>query len=221
MDKKKRIKHRFRLGLNLFLAGMEFWQWLSMVFVVQDGVLSATGLGSLKYFTVLSNLLEGAASLLWGLCACREKHARLAARVKYIAAVSVGLTFVTVLVFLGPFFGYGGMYTGSNFWFHLILPLAAMAEFMLLNDAPMTHRDNRLAVAPMLLYGIGYLANNLINGIGAWPHTNDFYAFLTWGYPVGMVILVVIIVGTYGIGWLLRQANSRMLLRLAKTVRKK
>ncbi|MCR4688956.1 MAG: hypothetical protein K5745_05310, partial [Saccharofermentans sp.] len=47
------------------------------------------------------------------------------------------------------------------------------------------------AAVPTLLYGIGYAANILINGMGdAWPYSNDFYGFLNWGWGVGIGIFI-------------------------------
>ena len=73
------------------------WVWMMMR---GSGSLAATGLNSLKYFTVLANLLEGLASVLF------LRSARPAAQLKYIAGVAVTLTFMTVMCFLGPIFGY-------------------------------------------------------------------------------------------------------------------
>ena len=42
-------------------------------------------------------------------------------QLKYAATVSVGLTFLTVMLFLGPRFGYGAMFQGVNLWFHLLM----------------------------------------------------------------------------------------------------
>ena len=131
-------------------------------------------------FKVLSNLLAG-------------------------AAAAVGLTFMVVMVFLGPLYGYPMMFTGANLFFHLLIPIAAMAEIIFLSDTGFTRRDNRLTILPPLLYGTGYLGNNIINGIGEWPDTNDWYSFLAWGYPMGIVIFAVICAVAWLLGLMLRQ----------------
>ena len=61
-----------------------------------------TNLEYLKYFTVLSNMLEGAACLLW-LAFCRGKDGdpHWTERLKYIAAVAVFVTLTVVMVFFG------------------------------------------------------------------------------------------------------------------------
>ena len=202
------MKKTLRIVLNLFLVVLVPWQWLRMALGASGGTLSSVGLGSLKYFTVLSNWLEALASLGFLLCALTKRREETAAKIKYVAAVSVGLTFSVVMLFLGPLFGYGGMFRGANFWFHLGVPLLAMGETVFLEEQPADAKTNRWAVAPMLLYGVAYVGNNLINGIGAWPRTNDWYAFLTWGYPIGILIFFAILAITYGIGFLLRKGNA-------------
>ena len=52
------------------------------------------------------------------------------------------------------------------------------------------------------------LGNNLINGIGEWPDTNDWYLFLTWGYPVGVLIFIVICAVTWLLGLAMRKLHQ-------------
>lgn len=192
---------------NLLIAIIAPYAWLSMVFASKEGMLVSTGLGSLKYFTVLSNLFAALAAVVY--LFNNRRPSRKVKVLKYVAAVSVGLTFVVVMVFLGPLFGYPFMFAGPNFWLHLFVPLLAMTEFVFLNETGMKYKDNLWAVVPMLVYGIFYMGNNIINGIGQWPHTNDWYSFLAWGYPIGFGIFVIIVLMTYGIGLVLRKLNDR------------
>ena len=64
-------------------------------------------------------------------------------------------------------------------------------------------------IIPPLMYGIGYLINNLVNGMGEWPETNDWYFFFHWGYPVGVLIYVVLIIVTWSIGLAMRKLQRR------------
>ena len=110
--------------LDLLIGGLALWVWLSSAFGAgRHGAFSVEGLQSLRYFTVLSNLLQGGVCLAC-LCGARVR------RWKYIAAVSVALTFFVVLLLLGPAYGYDTMYVGANFWFHLILPILSMVNFL-------------------------------------------------------------------------------------------
>ena len=106
-------KDKFRKALNVLLAIAVFGAWGRMV-VSGEGTLASTGLSSLKYFTVLSNLLEGFACLYW-LAGKGAKGERL----KFVATVAVSITFLVVMTFLGPLYGYPFMFEGANLWFHL------------------------------------------------------------------------------------------------------
>ena len=59
-----------------------------------------------------------------------------------------------------------------------------------------------------LVYGIGYLINILINGVGKWPDTNDWYGFLNWGFPTGIAIFAVVVVINFVIAVILRALNG-------------
>ncbi len=187
---------------NIVLFIIVLVNWLRMVFVFSGTALTTKGLGSLKYFTVLSNLFEGIACLIW-LYSGNE-------RIKYAAAVSVTLTFVVVITFLGPLFGYLAMFRGVSFWMHLIVPIGALLEILFWNRETFNKKDNLLAVLPMGLYGLYYMANNIINGIGQWPKTNDWYGFLRWGYPIGFMFYFVILLVTFLIGLAIRKIKDRI-----------
>lgn len=229
--------------------------WLSMFFRKGgSSILSSPGFTSLRYYTVLSNLVAGAGSL-WCLISFlrrgrtggakpgqvggqprmtgREPQeqgqdqkagipagllrlvyagevSRAAFRLRFIGTVMVTTTFLTVLLFFLPFFGWGRLYAGPNFWFHLVIPLASGAGFFLL---PGGHRisaaETLLPVVPVFLYAAFYVTNILVNGKGAWPRTNDWYGFLTWGWGVGWGIFAGIALATWLAGLVLRAVYHR------------
>ena len=198
-------RDNLRKYINIILVIMVLGSWIA-IFVSASGTLMHNGINSLKYFTVLSNLFEGAASVIW--LVSTRKNGKASARaelLKYIAAAAVGLTCVTVLVFLGPLYGYPAMFAGGSLYMHLLTPVIAIAEIIFLSDFTYTRKDNRLVMLSPIVYGVFYLGNNLINGIGEWPDTNDWYLFLTWGYPVGILIFVVICAVTWLLGLAMRK----------------
>lgn len=200
-----------RKAVNIFIVIAVAGSWLAMALYGQ-GTLAENGFGNLKYFTVLSNLLEGAASVIWLVMSGRDESAKIKAeRLKYVAASAVMLTFTVVMGFLGPLYGYGSMFTGANLFFHLIIPLVAAAEVIFLSDAEYTASDNALTVIPPLVYGTVYLLNNIVNGIGEWPDTNDWYTFLAWGYPAGIGTFAVICAVTWLLGLLMRKLQIKIL----------
>jgi hypothetical protein len=84
-----------------------------------------------------------------------------------------------------------------------------MLEIIFLSEASFKRKDNRLVIIPPLLYGLGYLANNLINGFGEWPDTNDWYFFFHWGYPVGILIYAILLTVTWLLGFLMRKLQRK------------
>lgn len=225
-------KSRLRFYVNIFLVVAVAGSWLA-TFFVGSGSLVQNGFGCLKYFTLLSNIFVGVMAAAWlvsagktktagsseeggkanaieeGVGPCAAKEGGCAServeRLKYIAAAAVGLTFATVMFFLGPIYGYASMFSGVNLPLHLIIPLIAILEIIFLSDAAYTRRDNLLAIIPPLLYGLGYLVNILINGMGEWPDTNDWYFFFYWGYPIGVLIYAALLTATWLIGLLMRK----------------
>lgn len=189
-----------RVVFNIVIFIIVLISWLRMVFGYTNSEFMARGLASLKYFTILSNLFEAIACIIW-IYNRNEK-------IKYIAAVSVALTMMVTLLYLGPLFGYALMFAGVNFWLHLFVPLLSLLEVLLWNNEKFTKKDNLLVCLPLIIYGLFYLGNNLINGKGNWPHTNDWYGFLMWGYPVGIIIFILLILFVYFIGFLIRKIKD-------------
>ena len=58
------MKRIIRLILNIIMAGVVIVAWLHMYFA-GGGVLAHEGFTNLRFYTVLSNLLEAIASVIW------------------------------------------------------------------------------------------------------------------------------------------------------------
>ena len=201
------MENKKRVILNYCLIVMVIVPWLWMFFF-GIGELSSKGLVSLRYFTVLSNLLAAAAAAVWLVLRRKGEDAvRKAETMKYVAATAVALTFTTVIVFLGPLYGYPSMFTGANLFFHGIVPVAAVLEVIFMAERKFDRRDNLLAVIPTAVYGVFYVCNVLINGRGEWPELNDFYMFFAWGNRVAAVIFVIMLAVTYMLGLLMRKTQ--------------
>lgn len=192
---------KYRKYLNVFIFVIVIINWIRMMLGLSNTGLASSGLRSLKYFTVLSNMFEAYASMMW----LYKKDEKL----KYIASVSLSLTFITVVLFLGPLFGYRIMFIGSNFWFHLIVPIIAVMEVIFLSKYTISKKDNLFALMPMFIYGLFYVGNIFINGVGSWPNINDWYGFFTWGYTGGVVVFVVISLATYFMGYVIKKINNK------------
>lgn len=173
--------------INLFTAAAVPAAWLSMVYR-GGGTLSSRGFWSLKYFTVLSNLFCGCSALLWLFLRKNRSHNELTSFLKFSSSMAVFITFLVVLFFLGPLFGFHAMYAASNLWFHLIIPLTAVTEFIFFPEYEPGKKEIMLSVIPLLLYGTAYMLNILINGI----ERNDWYGFGLWGIPAGILMFLIL-----------------------------
>ena len=202
----KEVTAMWRIALNLLII-IAVSVCFYFTYTGGGDALLATGISGLKYFTVLSNIFAALAAVFWIISHNTGKLYRAAEAVKFVSAVSVALTFTTVVVFLGPLYGYPKMFTGPNLWYHLIVPIAAMLEIILFQEHVPSLRLCALSVVSPLLYGTAYAVNILANGTGTPPTTNDWYGFVTWGIPIGLVIFIAICAVTFGLACLLRLLN--------------
>ena len=193
------------LFVNLVIAAVVFFAWGTMLLGWGGGnLLSARGLLSLRYFTVLSNILEAIICLIFvvQLIKAISKKAALphwVRSLKLAGTTAVTLTFLTVMLFLGPLFGYPGMFAGANLHLHLTVPVLAILEFVLLERPETRVRFGATftALIPGILYGIFYLGNILINGVGEGYGSNDWYGFTVFGMDKIYLVFAVIALGTW------------------------
>lgn len=212
------LRQKFAIACNVFIVIFTLVAWTMTVtgWGLQrspDAVLMAQGFENLKYFTVLSNLFSGIASALYIIAVLRAAGNKTQVGhwisvLKLAATVSVALTFLVVVVLFTLIWRLRGMFWGANIWFHLTLPLAALFSTCVLEtDLTLRARDTFLATLPMVLYGMYYYANILINGRGEAPHSNDWYGFASWGMEWAPVVFVIVFTVTLLVALLIYTAN--------------
>ncbi|MBO4887080.1 MAG: hypothetical protein J5589_02045 [Firmicutes bacterium] len=153
----------------------------------------AKGWKSLRYFTTLSNVFSAILCLVAGIIEIAGGYPGDGLMlVKYMSAVSVMVTFTTVMVFLGPIYGYKSQLSGAGMWVHLFGPLLAMAVFCFLEKTPeLGWGQALLGLIPTIVYGSFYLYMVIIRTEknGGWE---DFYAFNRGGkWPISFGAMVV------------------------------
>ena len=211
----------------------------------ENNELVSHGVENFKYFTVLSNVFCGIVAfsqLCFDLLLLIRKKQTLgelkndlnknvnesqAAIVsfygrfrvaKLISTTSVALTFATIAFFLWPIYRLPGMYSGSNLFFHLIIPLLAIFDFILLEgEDKIPFKCTFYAAIPSILYAVYYVSNILINGIGEWPHTNDWYGYLNWGVGGGVIIFLMTVLMTWLMACILRLINNKLFINHNKS----
>jgi hypothetical protein len=213
----KTSRQKASLVLDIIIAVMVFYAWARMIFQWGDnGTISAGGFRNLRYFTVLSNLLMAAASILnivYTIIALKlnKEIPSWVSKLRYAGASAVALTLLVVLLFLWPVFHVPGLYSGANLFMHLIIPIMGGLSFVLGGTETLKLKESFISVVPMLIYGAWYIGNNAINGIGEWPDTNDWYGFLSWGWGPGLIIFAVLILMTWGVALIMRYIHNRFL----------
>lgn len=157
-------------------------------FLGNTDIFIRSGPQSLRFFTTDSNILNmlGAVIILPFeiriLMGKAEALPRFAVVIKYVTTASVTLTFFTVMLFLGPMFGYAVFLNETGIFTHLILPMFAFYTFTLLEtDCEISFKNVIWAITPTLVYGAVYLTEVVFIGTqnGGWE---DFYSFNLGGY---------------------------------------
>ena len=61
----------------------------------------------------------------------------------------------------------------------------------------------------MIIVRFGYMGGNEYGIGGECADTNDFYAFLSWGWPVGIMIFTGITLTAFGVACLFRVISNK------------
>ena len=188
-------------------------------------MLDAGGWVSFRYFTMLSNILAAiAAVIVAGFDVknlIRDEYAfpRWVLILKYAGTVAVTLTFVTVVVFLGPMvqalgYGYFTLFKNENFFLHFLSPVLAIVSFICFERIEnFKFIETLYGVIPTVLYSFAYLPMVVIGKEnGGWP---DFYMLTFGGHMwVAPISLVVMYGATFGLAVAERAAQKAIAKKL-------
>ena len=188
-----------------------------MMFTSKEAqTLSEGGIGFLKYFTTQSNILIGLASLLSFiyLLIKKDKYPLWLATTKMVATTAVFVTFITVMVWLGPIYGYPFLLSGANLFMHLLIPVASIAQFLTI----IPHKEakfvsNCFSMIPVFLYGVFYLSNLAANN-GYGNVNYDWYQFGRFGIGFGILIFMGMLAICFGLSVALYYLNK--LIKIVK-----
>lgn len=182
-------------------------------------VLETTKIGMFKFFTVDSNLLMGLVSLIFiieeiKVLNGKEKEIKKIYYIlKLMAATSVGLTFFVVFAYLGPITEYGikSMITNSNLFFHLIIPVISILNFILFEKTDkLKFKDIKYGLVPTIIYSLFYLINVLIHMEGGKVSTEyDWYWFVQNGVWTSLIVVPLMFLITYLISLIIWKLNRK------------
>ena len=150
----------------------------------------------LTYFTTLSNIFISIMLFIFlikDMCLLIKKEKIVFNNylyiIKFLATISITLTFVVFLVILAPTFE-GGIipaylsFEGGSFCLHFITPILAIIDFLIFdNDYKSKNSHALYAVIPPLLY---VLLIVILSSLGVrWGTMSAPYNFLNFGAPTG------------------------------------
>ena len=133
-----------------------------------------------RFFTCQSNAFCAAACLAEAVSALCGDIPEWIWMLKYIGTAAVTVTMLTVFLFLAPGIGKGWAgilltHTVSDFFMHLLTPLAALFSFCLLEKREMSFVQALAGMLPVILYGILYIYKTQFAPEG--KRWEDFYGF--------------------------------------------
>ncbi len=174
--------------------------------------LSAGKWGSLKFFTVQSNILMaiGCVVSLFYLIFKKDKYPLWVIALKISGLISVTITFMTTMLYLAPLMGLLAVLKGANLFFHLIVPLIAIAHYCLLE--PKIKYPAWFLVfgaSPVTIYGIAYLINVVVHNDFGNAKGADWYMFGAKGIGPGIGVLLGLIAIAIGLSMLFRLIHQK------------
>lgn len=131
-----------------------------------------------RFFTVLSNVLSGIASIVVVICwLCCGALPFWALLLKYTGTAAVTVTMLTVLLFLGPTsHEWKMLLSRADLFLHLICPLIAIVSLLVFEKAaPMPAWTITVGAAPVPVYGVLYMKKVVYSPEE--KRWEDFYGF--------------------------------------------
>ena len=192
----------------LVLAG------IIVMITVRGGPLTSSSWSVFKYFTFQSNVFMGIIAIIYAAYQIliirkkKEKIPHVLNVFNHVATTAVSLTFVIVIAFLAPAYGFDKMYNNANLFFHGLVPLVAMINYLFFEkNVRIRFIDTLFAMIPALSYGTVYFivvaANNAYGDLKI-----DFYNFGANGPLMGAVNFISIVAISYTFGLFLYFINN-------------
>ena len=168
-----------------------------------------------RYFTELSNIFMGIVGLVYALNLMNKKEVSNTLKImKLFSTSGVTVTCLTVLFYLIPVLGDQWYYlvTGSQFVFHLAVPILAFITFVFLEDNKVDKKYVFLSVIPLIIYGIFYMSVALTHKVdGKIDMVYDWYLFLSNGLTAGLIAFAIMIVANTFIVFVLNSLSGKFI----------
>ena len=180
-----------------------------LMMAIGSGALGTADITVFKFFTFQSNVFMGTVAFIYAyyqlliLLNKKDKLPHVLLVFNHVGTTAVGLTFLIVIFFLAPGYGFDKMYRGANLFFHGLVPIIAMINFMFIQkECNIRFKETVFAIVPSLLYGIVYfIVVVATNGYG--DINIDFYMFGANGPLIGAFNFLAVMSIAYIFGLIL------------------
>ena len=172
-----------------------------------------SGLGTLRTYTTLSNLIAALAASICvpfqidGLRKDRYKLPKWVVEVMYAGSVGVFLTFVMAISVISVSSGFiYAMFTNSNFFMHTLNPIFITILFTVaISDARIKFSRSFWSIVPTIAYGLLYFVFALATGI--WRDNYRMQDYLPW--PVTFLLILIAVFGLSQVLRLLHNSTNK------------
>lgn len=219
----KKNNHKISFILNITVFILTLFATIAMIkgfqFLGKSEILTANRMEIFKYFTVDSSIFTGLTSLLFAIYDyfliknIKTSIPKIIYILKFIATVSVMITFLVALLFLLPAynFNYNFIYANSNFIFHLVIPITSFINFIYFEkNECINFKNSFYCIIPVLLYSIYYMYTSLTHfSNGKVSIKYDWYGFLNNKIYNIFIIPPIMYITTYIIGFIVWKLNKK------------
>lgn len=183
-----------------------FVLWAVVMMLTYNGprnIFSGYGIYCFKYFTVDSNVLCALSSLVWLPFGFREfftgrKVPRAVSALRLSGTAAVTLTFLGVMIILGPPQGYRYSFLRENLFMHLLVPVISILSIILVERPEDLWLRSALPAgvfpAVYMSFYVYFLKQHKFT---------DFYGLKDYGIPLPVMIPVFMLYGILIAGLLL------------------
>ncbi len=209
MTNKQKILTVISLVCNVAIIGFVIGAFIYSCFLTWENALMAKGFSSLRFYTVLSNVLLAILSfpvLIIDIISLKKNKYEAPTWVgilKYIGVVGVSVTFLTVICFLAPAAakrgqGYWSMFQGPNLYYHLIVPVIAIISFGFIElNIAFKMGYTVLGLVSVVLYGIFYIINYYCHLLDDGNGSYDWYGFLSDPKRTVWFVALIMLLASY------------------------
>ena len=194
MQRNERIRFIIASIINVAIFGMVIYVLITLIKSLNYGH------NRFIYFTNISSLSIGVVALIHAILLIvsvfKNKVCvpRLFSLIKMIVVSMMVLTFLTVLLVIGPLDGYPKNYQGRNFFSHLIIPILCFVSYIFFEEKlELEWKYSLFVLVPLVTYGIVYVTNVII--LKTWEDLYQIDKFGIW-----YVFIIAFLIVDFGIG---------------------